>query len=72
MSSHHVTFFTPFPFETGQKIHITEGPRKGDWEVIGVGERKVKLRCPVSLREFEWDRFCFTVEEREIADWPQD
>ena len=32
---------------------------KGDWEVIGVSDRKVKLRCPVSLREFEWNRFCY-------------
>jgi hypothetical protein len=39
--------------EIGQKIHIEGGPRSGDWEVIGLNERKVKLRCPFSLREFE-------------------
>ncbi|RLC09016.1 MAG: hypothetical protein DRI24_22485 [Deltaproteobacteria bacterium] len=52
----------PFPFEAGQKIHIDGGPRGGDWEVIGVTERKVKLRCPVSFKEFNWDRFCYCYE----------
>jgi hypothetical protein len=70
MAEHHVTFFSPFPFEPGQKIHITSGPRKGDWEVLDVSDRKVKLRCPVSMREFEWDRFCFTIEERQVDEWP--
>ncbi len=51
---------------------IEEGPRRGDWEVIGVSDRKVKLRCPISLREFEWNRFCYFVEEREGAQWPQE
>ena len=54
-----------------QKIHIKEGPRKGDWEVIAITERKAKLRCPVSLREVEWDRFCYSVEEGEDIEWPQ-
>lgn len=70
MAEHHVTFFSPFPFEPGQKIHITSGPRKGDWEVLDVSDRKVKLRCPVSMREFEWDRFCFTIEEGQVDEWP--
>jgi hypothetical protein len=71
MSSHEVAFFTPYPFFEGQKIHIAEGPRRGDWEVVGVSERKVNLRCPVSFREFEWDRFCFHVDDRQISEWPQ-
>ena len=71
MATHKVIFFKPFPFETGQKIHIDGGPRGGDWEVIGVTERKVKLRCPVSFREFDWDRFCYFVEEREGVEWPR-
>jgi hypothetical protein len=25
----------------------------------------------VSLREFDWSRFCYFVEEREIHEWPQ-
>lgn len=71
MESHEVTFFTPYPFKSGQKIHITSGPRRGDWLVLEVNERKVRLRCPVSLREFEWDRFCYFVEDRELTQWPQ-
>ena len=31
--------------------------------MIGVGEKKVKLRCPISQREFEWHHFCYYVEE---------
>lgn len=71
MTTHKVVVFRPYPFQTGQKIHIEGGPRRGDWEVVGVGERKVKLRCPISQREFEWDHFCFCVEERNDIDWPR-
>jgi hypothetical protein len=66
MTVHKVAMFRPYPFQTGQKIHI------GDWEVIGVSDRKVELRCPVSLREFEWNRFCYFMEDREINQWPQE
>ena len=72
MVVHKVAMFRPYPFQTGQKIHIETGPRKGDWEVIGVSDRKVELRCPVSLREFEWNRFCYFMEDREIDQWPQE
>jgi len=71
MGTENVVFFEPFPFRVGLKIHINSGPRKGDWEVIGVSERKVKLRCPVSLREFEWDRFCYLMDEKNGVEWPQ-
>jgi hypothetical protein len=71
MTTHKVVVFRPYPFQTGQKIHIEGGPRRGDWEVIGVGERKVKLRCPISQREFEWDHFCYSVEERNGIEWPR-
>lgn len=71
MTTHNVTVFKPYPFFVGQKIHIQSGKRKGDWEVIGVDERKVTLRCPISLKEFEWNRFCYWVEERENVAWPQ-
>ncbi len=71
MGMHKVAFFSPYPFEIGQKIHIASGPRHGDWEVIGVTEKKVKLKCPVSFREFEWDRFCYFTEDRELDEWPQ-
>jgi len=71
MGRETVLFFDPFPLEVGQKLHINAGPRKGDWEVIGVSEKKVKLRCPVSLREFEWDRFFYFADERNEIQWPQ-
>ena len=70
MADSTVSLFTPYPFEKGQKIRITEGPRSGDWLVIGVTDKKVALRCPVSLREFEWDRFCFHVADKKRP-WPQ-
>jgi hypothetical protein len=70
MTKNRVAIFEPYPFEVGQKINIASGPRKGDWEVIGISDRKVKLRCPISLREFEWNRFCYLAEERE-QQWPQ-
>jgi hypothetical protein len=69
MTQVKVNIFSPYPFEAGQKINVADGPRKGDWEVVGVTERKVKLKCPISLREFEWDRFCYHVTDREQA-WP--
>ncbi len=71
MVADKIVMFRPYPFRVGQKIHIEGGPRKGDWEVIDLSDRKVKLRCPVSLREFEWDRFCYFSEERSDVDWPQ-
>jgi hypothetical protein len=70
MGKHNVVVFRPYPFEKGQKLHIEFGPRSGDWEVVDVDERKVKLRCPVSFREFEWDRFCYFVELRKGITWP--
>jgi hypothetical protein len=71
MKKHDVIIFRPFSFTVGDKLHIDGGPRSGDWEVIGVSERKVKLRCPVSFREFEWNRFCYFAEERSGVVWPQ-
>ena len=68
--SHMVTFFRPYPFEIGQKITIEGGKRAGDWEVIGVTESKVHLRCPVSSKEVEWNRFCYFVRQEEISEWP--
>ncbi len=72
MDNYSVTFFSPYPFEVGQKIHISSGQRMGDWEVIGVTDRKVKLKCPVSFREFEWDRFCYFTGDRLVDKWPQE
>jgi hypothetical protein len=71
MSKETIILFKPYPFKVGQKLRISEGPRSGDWEVIGVGTRKVKLRCPVSRREFEWDRFCYFIELLDEEEWPK-
>lgn len=70
-NKYKVTVFTPYAFQVGQKINISQGPRKGDWEVLEISERKVKLKCPVSLREFEWNRFCYQQEEQLVDTWPQ-
>jgi len=70
MPTHDVTIFKPYPFEVGQKIHIDGGPRKGDWEVVAVTDRKVKLRCPFSKKEFDWNRFCYVSEALKGVQWP--
>jgi len=70
METPDVTVFKPYPFRVGQKINIEDGPRKGDWEVVAVTDRKVKLHCPFSHREFEWNRFCYVVDEQTGVQWP--
>ncbi|MGD9014174.1 MAG: hypothetical protein PVF62_17380, partial [Desulfobacterales bacterium] len=70
MHTETVLFFKPYPFTAGQKIYIDGGPRRGDWEVIDVNERKIKLRCPISRKEIEWNQFCYFVEERRGEPWP--
>lgn len=67
---HKVALFRPYPFTPGQKIRITGGKRAGDWQVLSVGERKMTLRCPISGREFEWDLFCYLLEEKTDEPWP--
>lgn len=71
MSQHQVAIFRPYPFRIGQKIRIEGGKRAGDWEVVAEDERKVTLRCPISGREFAWDRFCYLLEERDNEPWPR-
>ena len=71
MGTEEVVFFEPYPFCIGQKINIKSGPRRGDWEVIGVNDKKVRFRCPVSFREFEWDLFCYFKEEKTGVEWPR-
>jgi len=39
---------------------------------VSFTKHKVKLHCPVSFKEFEWDRFCYQVEERDGVAWPQE
>ncbi len=70
MATENVTIFKTYPFRVGQKIYIQDGPRHGDWEVVGISDRKVKLRCPISRREFEWNRFCYLMEESTNSPWP--
>lgn len=68
---HHVTVFKAYPFKVGQKIRIQGSKRSGDWEVIGLSDAKVTLRCPVSKKEVSWDRFCYFVEDKTM-EWPGD
>jgi hypothetical protein len=71
MKHQKVTVFELYPFAVGQKIRIKGSRRRGDWEVVGLDERKVTLRCPVSGREFTWDRFCYSVRDEERSIWPR-
>lgn len=60
MSEHEVIVFKEYPLSVGQKIHIEDGIRRGDWLVIGVTDKMIQLRCPVSGKEVEWGKtFCF-------------
>ena len=72
MTAHDVAFFRPYPFTVGQKIRIEDGKRAGDWEVAAVDDRKVTLRCPISGRQFEWNRFCYITEEKSNIIWPEE
>ncbi len=67
--THEVTVFTGAVLVPGQKIRIEDSPRAGDWEVISVTPHKVTLRCPVSGREFTWDRFCYCMSLQNRP-WP--
>ena len=71
MKKHDVTVFSPYPFKVGQKIYIDEGRRRGDWKVVAMDDNKVKLKCPVSLREFEFNRFCYFVKNEKGIEWPR-
>ncbi len=72
MTNHKVTFFKPYPFQVGQKVRIEGSNRNGDWEVVGISERKVTLRCPMSNKEFTWDMFCYCAEEKHNTPWPME
>ncbi|MBA3007603.1 MAG: hypothetical protein KKB91_04595 [Proteobacteria bacterium] len=65
-----VTIFTPYPFAIGEKIHISEGPRHGDWIVADLDDKKITLHCPVSGKEFCWNRFCYMIDTRK-QEWPE-
>ena len=68
---HDVAVFQPYPFTKGQKIRIEGGRRRGDWEVAEVDDKTVTLRCPISKKEFSWNRFCYLVDEEKDAVWPR-
>ncbi len=68
---HDVTVFEPYPFSIGQKIRIENSKRSGDWEISDINDKTVTLRCPISNRTFEWNRFCYLVREEKDAVWPQ-
>ncbi len=70
MAKHKVTIFKQYQFQPGQKIRIEGGKRAGDWEVIDIKDEKIRLQCPVSMKIFTWDLFCYFMEEREGSDWP--
>ena len=70
MTNRTITVFKPYLFKKGQKIRIDGSKRNGDWEVVNITDRKVTLRCPVSMRQFEWDLFCYYVEDDDNAVWP--
>jgi hypothetical protein len=65
-----VLILRPYPVRVGQKIFIEAGPRRGDWEVMGVGDRKIRLRCPISHKEIDCDWFCYAVTEATGIPWP--
>ncbi len=69
-AGHRVVIFSPYPAQVGDKIFMKGGPWGGDWEIIEVGERKLKLKCPVSHKEIERERFFYFVEERQEEPWP--
>lgn len=69
MGTERVAVFRQYPFAPGQKIHIADGPRKGDWEVVAADAKDVTLRCPLSGRELTWQRFCYHVDGRD-TEWP--
>lgn len=71
MGKEIVTVFRPYDFAIGQKIYIENGPRKGDWKVVGMTDRKITLQCPISLKSFEWNRFCYVAEELQNVEWPR-
>ena len=65
-----VIVFEPFQFQSGQKIYISGGKRRGDWEVISFDGNKLTLRCPVSHVEINVNQFCYFVKEA-VQEWPQ-
>jgi len=70
MTGHEVTFFREVPLKVGQKINFVDGKRRGDWLVVEITDRKIRLRCPVSGRELESDRILCHAETKVVREWP--
>ena len=70
MAEHEVIVFREYQLEAGQKIHIDDGFRRGDWLVTGSSEGKIQLRCPVSGVEIECEKTFFFAEKRRQPEWP--
>lgn len=71
MSIENVVLFERYPLEVGQKIRLSGGGRGGDWLVIGLDEKKMRLKCPVSGKEVEWDRMFAFAKTLENEEWPK-
>lgn len=67
---HEITIFKTYPLKRGQKIRIEDHRRAGDWEVASVSEHTVSLKCPISGKVFEWNKFCYHVAEQQCDRWP--
>ena len=70
MAEHEVIVFREYQLKVGQKIHIVDGFRRGDWLVTGSSERKIQLRCPVSGVEIECEKTFFFAEKKLQREWP--
>ena len=68
---HDVAVFEPYPFCVGQKIRIENSRRAGAWEIAAGGDNTGPLRCPISNKTFDWNKFCDLVAEEEDAVWPR-
>lgn len=68
---HDVAVFSPYPFKIGQKIRIENSRRAGDWEIADIGDHTVTLRCPISKKEFKWNKFCYLVDKEKNTVWPR-
>ena len=53
---YQVTVFKPYEFSVGQKIRIDGGKRRGDWEVVGIDEKTLTLRCPISKKRIHLEQ----------------
>lgn len=68
---HDVLVFKQYPFAVGDKIRIEDGRRRGDWQVAAIKEHALVLRCPLSKKEFSWNKFCYLAGKEEGGVWPQ-